>query len=91
MIINEVNVPSPEIGMQDHRIIGDNAGERRSQSRISAWTHRVLYSTIPKTQNAVEYYNEKGDDRRNKYYQRKMQDFLQQPSITEVLQKGKKS
>lgn len=36
MIINEVNVPSPEIGMQDHRIIGDNAGERRSQSRISA-------------------------------------------------------
>jgi hypothetical protein len=33
-------------------------------------------------QTAVEFYNEKGDDRRGLHYQRKMQDFLQQPSIT---------
>lgn len=39
----------------------------------------------------MEFYNEKGDDRRNLYYQRKMQDFLQRPAITEVINQGKKS
>ena len=33
-------------------------------------------------QTAIEFYNEKGDDKRNLYYQRKMQDFLQRPAIT---------
>jgi hypothetical protein len=51
----------------------------------------MLHSKIGSIKNAVEYYNEKEDDKRNIYYQRKMQDFLQQPSITEVLQRGKKS
>ena len=51
----------------------------------------MLHSKQSLTQNAVEFYNEKGDEKRNRYYQRKMQDFLQQPAITEVLERGKKS
>ena len=51
----------------------------------------MLHRKRPLTQNAVEFYNEKGDEKRNRYYQRKMQDFLQQAAITEVLEQGKKS
>lgn len=37
------------------------------------------------TQRSVEFYNERNDDKRHKYYQRKMQDFLQRPATIEVL------
>ena len=40
---------------------------------------------------SVEFYNERNDDKRHKYYQRKMQDFLQRPATIEVLEQGKKS